>query len=135
VRWNQRWTEGPVPVGGAVRLITAAPTGDHCLRSPLSTAPGQYVTLMDCPGVGAPPDLRWTVSGDTGNYNTSYRIMDDSGYCLAPTDPAATPPDFFVHGEKVSKLIVAECTGDTSQKWNADPNVLDSIALKDLIEE
>jgi len=61
-------------------------------------------------------------------------LKDSKGYCLAPTDPLATPPDFYPNGQQISKSIVRVCTGDKLEKWNAPPNILDALALKDLTE-
>lgn len=137
VLWNQKWALPAFASGassGTGRITTNAPSGLHCLDSPLSTALGTYVVVNQCPGSGTPPDMRWTVYGDTGEYETAYRIIDNNGYCLQPTDPAATPPDFYPNGQKISKLVVATCSASTLQKWNAPPNILQSTPLKDIAE-
>jgi hypothetical protein len=76
--------------------------------------------------------LKWTVYGKTSSYATSYEITDNSGYCLQPTDPTATPTDFF--NADISKSIVAKCNGSTLQKWNAPPNVLAASPLTNVGE-
>ena len=137
VTWNQKWQPLANASTATVRLVTIPGITRYCLRSPGSTAPGQYVQVVStmC-NSGSPPDnLRWQIAGNTGNYDTSYRIVDYRGYCLAPTDPTATPPDLFTGGASISKVIVAPCTGAASQKWNAPANVLDSRPLRDLREE
>lgn len=143
ITWNQKW-ELPAIASGADsavgRIITRPEKGkgnggDYCLRSPLSTATGSYVDVGECPADATPPNMTWTVRGDTGTYATSYTIIDSSGYCVQPTDPDAQPPDFHHGGESTSKLVVAACNGSTLQKWNAPPDILRSIPLKDIGEK
>ena len=62
-------------------------------------------------------------------------VVDGYGNCLVPTDPDATPPDLFSGGNKVSKLVVRACSGDTTSKWNAPPNILQPLPLKDIGEK
>jgi Tfp pilus assembly protein PilX len=137
VPWEQRWA---LPaLGGAASatglITTTAPTGLYCMQSPGTTAAGQYVRVAACvPGV-TPQNMRWTVFGETGSYPTSYRIQDGYGYCLSPTDPAAAPPDLHPNGVLISKMVVAVCSGSTMQKWNAPPNILQSLPLKDITEK
>jgi hypothetical protein len=139
VTWNQKWAIPTIATGATSatgRIYTSPSGGPYCLRSPLSTAGGQYVRVVACPTSGTLPlNLSWTVFADTGVYSTSYRIMDSSGFCLAPTDPAASSPDFYPKGESISKSVVAVCNGSKLQKWNAPPNILDALALKDLSEK
>jgi hypothetical protein len=136
--WNQVWAVPVIPSGAdsmSGQITTNAPAGKYCLQSPLSIV--GYVLAVPC-ATGAPPaDQTWTVYGDTKAYVTSYRVMDSNGYCLSPTDPDSTtpPPDLFVTGgAKVSKIVVAVCSGSTLQKWNADPNILKPLALSDIGE-
>jgi len=137
VSWNQRWAlpaiaSGDVSATG--RITTNAPSGLYCLRSPGSTASGQHVTVAACPSGSTPPAMTWTVYRDTGVYETSYRIVDGYGYCLSPTDPNASPPDFYSKGSEISKIVVAPCSGSTLQKWNARPDILEALPLKDIAE-
>jgi hypothetical protein len=135
VTWNQKWALPAIPTGSTSatgRITTNQPTlGTYCLNSPLSTVDGQYVTVTPCPGAATTSNQSWTVYGDTGTYASSYRIVDSAGYCLTPT----SAPDYYPNGNNVSKLIVATCGGLTLQKWNAPPNLLKSLALKDLNEK
>lgn len=138
VTWNQKWTV-PTPSGttaSGTGRITTSPTvvTPYCLRSPGSTAAGQYVTVALCPVGSTPQNMTWTAFGDTGTYATSYRIVDGYGNCLAPTDPDATPADLYPSGQQISKIVVAPCTGSTLQKWNAPPNLQQSTPLKDIGE-
>jgi hypothetical protein len=133
IGWDQRWT---LPAAGVPGRIVTSPGGNYCLSSPGSVAPGQYPTLVACPpGVATPLNLSWTVYANTGTYATSYRIMDAFGYCLAPTDPGAAPPDLYPNGQQISKLVVATCGGSTLQKWNAPPDVMQALPLKDIGEK
>jgi hypothetical protein len=130
VAWNQKWT---LPSSTGTLYTTKSGT-KYCLRSPLSTASGQYVTIVTCPTGTTPANLSWTVYTDTGTYATSYRIIDDSGYCLQPTDPTASPADLFASGNLISKIVVVACTASTLQKWNAPANIVPAPPLKDLGE-
>jgi hypothetical protein len=138
VTWNQKWTLPAVVTGatsGTGPITTSSPSGPRCLQSPGSTAPGQYVTVAPCPGGSTPPAMTWTVETDTGTYATSYRITDGYGYCLSPTDPAATPPDLYPNGQQISKIVVAGCGGSGLQKWNAPPHIRRALPLKDIGEQ
>jgi hypothetical protein len=138
VTWNQKWALPAVAAGsasGTGRITTSPPSGRYCLQSPGSTAAGQYVQVAPCPTGSTPLSMTWTVYQDTGTYETSHRIKDGYGYCLSPTDPTATPGDFYPRGQQISKIVVAACSGSTLQKWNAPPNVLQSLPLKDIGEK
>jgi hypothetical protein len=138
VLWNQKWLLPIIPAtldSATGRITTNPSSGLYCLQSPASTAAGNYVKTIVCPAGLPPLNMTWTVYGDTGSYTTSYRIMDGYGYCLAPTDPAATPPDLYPKGLLISKIVVAPCSGSTLQKWNAPPNILQSLPLKDIGEK
>ncbi len=139
ITWNQKWTLPAISAttgSGTGRITTTKPSsGTYCLQSPGSTAAGQYVRVVLCPG-STPVNMTWTVYGDTGSYETGYRIKDGYGNCLSPTDPDATPPDFYTGGgQQISKIVVATCSGSTLQKWNAPPNILQSLPLKDIGEQ
>ncbi len=129
IDWNQRWelpASDPFTAQGSGAIVVR-PKDDvaHCLRSPLSAAPGAYVTVTPCPAHPPPPELRWSVYRNTGAYDTSYRIRDASGLCLTPTDPDAPQPDLYpLHGYNVTKSVVRPCDDSQEQKWNADPWVL-----------
>jgi hypothetical protein len=137
IGWSQKFSLPAVPVGGisATGRITTSPGTLYCLRSPGSTAAGQYVTVAPCPSGSTPLNMTWTVYADTGVYETSYRIQDAYGYCLSPTDPTATPPDLYSEFPAISKIVVAPCTGSTMQKWNAPPGISNAQPLKDIGEK
>lgn len=137
ITWNQRWSL-PVPVGAATSatgMISTTPSTAKCLKSPLSTAKGLFVTLVNCPAT-ATSATRWTVYGNTGVYATSYTIVDDNHACLAATDPTEVPArEMYPNGLKVSPIIVVACTGSTLEKWNADPDTLKATPLTDIGEK
>ena len=146
VSWNQRWAL-PVIASGATSatgkiVVTDSDDVDYCLRNPGSSGAGMYVDLVACPAGAPPNNLKWTRYENTGTYMTSYRIEAGDGttplgskLCLAPADQNVTPTDFHDKGDRVSKIFVMPCTGSTLQKWNADPNILQSLPLKDLNEK
>jgi len=145
VLWNQRFTLPVLPevadpatkatelnfAGGTISTTYTSTGVRYCLQSPLSTAVSMYVTTKPCDSSTA---QNWTVYGRTKLYVTSYRILDVNGKCLQPRDPNATPNDLFQAVNKISKIYVADCDGSTLQKWNADKNVIDALALKDISE-
>jgi hypothetical protein len=136
--WNQVWSAPDVAPGdsSATGAIFTTKLGvKYCLRTPGGPGPGLYVTVNPCPVGAITPDLTWTVYTDTGVYATSYVIRDNDGDCLQATDPTASPPDLYPKGQSISKIIVATCNGSTLQKWNAPPNILNPLPLKDISEK
>jgi hypothetical protein len=87
----------------------------------------------DATGPLTDPDLLWTVYGDTGNYATSYRIVDSFGYCLIPTDLEKVPPD--THTDGTAKVKVAVCDTSELQKWNAPADFNKPRALSNTTEQ
>jgi hypothetical protein len=135
IGWNQRWTLPGTP-SSATATGPVQVRSTLCLVSPRSTASGQYPILATCPSSGGlPANMTWTVNRDTGDYQTSYTLVDSAGYCLAPTDPNAPNPDLDGGSRRISKIKVEVCDGGTLQKWNAPPNVLRSIPLTDFEED
>jgi hypothetical protein len=144
VSWNQRYMpEKPLPTGQAgtgnnkiktvIKTSTTLAAPWYCLQSPLATSVGSYVTTKLC--VDGQANQQWTIYGRTDQYATSYIIVDNSGYCLMPRDPNASPPDLYQTVNSISKIYVGKCDGSTLQKWNANKNVIDALALKDLNEK
>jgi hypothetical protein len=78
--------------------------------------------------------MLWTSLLDTGVYATSYTITDNNGNCLSPADPDKRPLDVYLT-QVISKIVMDPCDGSTLQKWNADPNILDSSPLKNISEK
>ena len=87
-------------------------------------------TSVACTSNATTANLQWRAYGYTGNYATSYRILDVDGNCLQPTDNEVPNPDIWTWGDKISKIIVQPCSDLTLQKWNADPDVLTGLNLK-----
>ncbi|BCJ52045.1 hypothetical protein Asp14428_35200 [Actinoplanes sp. NBRC 14428] len=138
VSWNQKWTLPPQSTSLATAVperIRTAGSGNpgYCLRTPTTTA--GYVTLASCTLSGplTDPRLIWTIYGDTGDYTTSYRIVDSNGYCLTPTDLTVTTPD--THSDGTSKVKVATCSGSELQKWNAPANFNKPLVLTNTQEK
>jgi hypothetical protein len=138
VNWNQRWTTpalGGATSAAGVLMVQPTSSTTRCLRSPLTNAPNSFVDLTTCPA-GAPIGaVKWTVYGNTGDYVTSYRIMDFAGNCLAANDPSDPSRTLHPKGQKVSPAVVVPCTASLLQKWNADPQVLVPAPLRDVREK
>lgn len=131
VLWNQKWTL-PSPAGtpGEITTTSPGPATRRCLKSPLSTATGAYVTVIACPAT-PDPGLYWKVHGYTGDAR-SFTIVDANGNCLAAADPEREPP--HDQGYQISKVVVVTCSGSYLEKWNADPEVLEPTPLKNIRE-
>jgi hypothetical protein len=138
VYWNQKWTfpRPAEPDHHATGMIsTVEPQrGRFCMRSPGSTAPGQYVNVTPCPALSS-PSFSWTVFEDTGDYLTSYRIIDGFGNCLDAGDQRASPPDYVAYGDRVTKLVVRPCSGSALQKWNAPAYLTPPAPLQNITEQ
>jgi hypothetical protein len=142
VDWNQQWVH-PTPIAPAVsatgNIVVTSSGVKYCLKSPLSIAASVYATVTACPNGSTSAattvttaSLLWTVYHDTGDYGTSYRIMDSSGYCLTPTDQNAVPKD--VHADGTSKVKVTTCSTNELQKWDAPPNINKPTPLTNVTE-
>ncbi|MFC7527377.1 ricin-type beta-trefoil lectin domain protein [Actinoplanes sp. GCM10030250] len=145
VSWNQKYTLPALDVkndglaknfadGTIYTYKNTSPTGTYCLTSPMSPNVSQYVKTRACTGNA---NQNWTVYGKTDQYATAYQIVDGTGnYCLTPRDVKySNPADLFKTENNVSKIYVAPCDGSTLQKWNADKNVIEALALKDIKED
>ncbi|WP_412748610.1 ricin-type beta-trefoil lectin domain protein [Krasilnikovia sp. M28-CT-15] len=141
IPWNQHWYLPPVSTSYAnrqperIRTINENDGKNYCLVSPNSTAAGKYATLAACTPTGAltNPAMKWTMYGDTGDPVTSYRIVDNNGYCLTPTDLTVTPAD--THTDGTAKVKVAVCTKESLQKWNAPPYFNEPLSLSGINEK
>ena len=136
--WNQAWKilpAGANPLTKRIRVVDTGTGTGYCLRTPGSTAAGQYATLTECSDTGtlSDPNLIWSVYLDTGVYATSYRIVDSYGYCLTPTDLAANPPD--THTDGTAKVKVAACNSSELQKWNAPADLNQPLAVTNTVEK
>ena len=109
---------------------------DYCLKSPGTATATSWATVVACPDAPskAQEAVTWTVYHDTGDYGTSYRIMDFKGNCLQPTDQkSGVAADF--HGDGTSKVKVATCNTSELQKWNAPANINQPTPLTALSEQ
>ncbi|BCJ46061.1 hypothetical protein GCM10010168_50090 [Actinoplanes ianthinogenes] len=137
ISWNQKWTL-PAALNGAHtatgRIYTTLSGIDYCLRSPGVTS-GAYPTVTTCTSTSYTADQTWTVYGNTGSYTASYQIVDNTGLCLAPADPAAYPAEVLPYiGPPVSRIVLRACDGSAWQKWNAPPDVSEPSPLKQITE-
>ena len=150
VDFNQQWVH-PVPVLPAVSATgpiivnntstnsnanngTAA--NNYCLKSPGTPTSTSWVTVVTCPtaAIQAQSALTWTVYHDTGDYGTSYRIMDSNGNCLQPTEQGTGIANNY-HSDGTSKVMIATCSTADIQKWNAPANVDQPTPLTNLTEK
>ncbi|BFU43590.1 ricin-type beta-trefoil lectin domain protein [Krasilnikovia sp. MM14-A1004] len=144
VLWNQRWKLPAVADAtgtGTGRIYVTDGGRDYCLKSPGTTS--GYPTVEACPSGALPADLTWTVYGYTGNYATSYQIVDGAhpttaGLCLAAADLKATSPELYdakkYTGPPISKIVLRTCDGKAAQKWNAPADLGTATPLKDVYE-
>jgi hypothetical protein len=138
--WNQQFQADnpPTDLPATGKYIVNYPfnvwnLGRYFLTS--SGVPGAYVTVSfhDCSetpqilcvtGTVAPKRVQWTyygtkdATGKTLPYADRYTLRDFNGLCLAPGPPYINSTYSF------TTAISAVCNGTTSQKWNADPNVV-----------
>jgi len=119
--WNQLFQAPAIPAGmGSVTgQITINNGSKYCLTSPNTV--GGYVTLKTC--VTGSAQQTWTIyGGDSSlNYSTKYTIVSGA-LCLGLSAPNASSPLW-------STIDVETCSGTKEQKWNANPNVLDSTLV------
>lgn len=140
IDWNQRWAMGsdgrltatnpPPPAGGAQDQYD--PDGPYCVKSPNSTAPGQYVDVVPCPD-SLPAELKWTMVRQADSWAASYVVKDYWGRCLSPEATPAEPSD--ESGYSISRVAVAVCDGTALQKWNAPPDAQATRGLEDFQED
>jgi hypothetical protein len=90
----------------------------YCLTSPSPSGTSEYVTTTTCTG-GASAQ-RWTRTGDTGTWSTSYTVVDHYGRCLAQGPVPPEPNRTF------NAIVVAPCDGSVEQKWNAPPELVNA---------
>jgi hypothetical protein len=138
VRWNQRWSMPAASTTGPIMTVNdeTVTRPRYCLRSPGATGPLSFVTLSDvCPATGpVADDLKWTVYADTGDYATSYRIIDNFGFCLTPTNLKALYAG-STHSDGTAKVKVAPCDSSDIQKWNAPADLKEPTPLTRVLEK
>ncbi|GIE84431.1 ricin-type beta-trefoil lectin domain protein [Actinoplanes regularis] len=150
VDFNQQWVH-PVPVLPAISATgpiivnnstansnanNGSANNNYCLRSPGTPTSISWVTVVSCKDAATQgqPALTWTVYHDTGDYGTSYRIMDFKGNCLQPTEQGTGISGDF-HGDGTSKVKIAKCTTEDIQKWNAPANINQPTPITNLAEK
>jgi Tfp pilus assembly protein PilX len=111
--WNQQQTYNAV----TGQLVV---NGSYCLTAP--AAADGYVTLKTC--VAGQPNQKWKESGDTGDYTSSYTIVDYQSRCLALGPPNLADANTALH--PWSTIVSSPCDGGLDQKWNAPPNLIDA---------
>ncbi|BCJ45712.1 hypothetical protein GCM10010168_58680 [Actinoplanes ianthinogenes] len=125
ISWNERWTLPAVTntkTGGIGQVTTVSgkknTTGygkTFCLRSPLSTDTGKFVTTTLCSGAAA-AEVTWTRYLANKNSTKAYTLVDSAGNCLQPSETEL----YTRAGDKIGALKVAKCDGaNLLQKWNA----------------
>ncbi|MEU4625407.1 ricin-type beta-trefoil lectin domain protein [Actinoplanes sp. NPDC023801] len=141
VTWNQKWTLPAINATtrvGTGRIYITVNGGDYCLRTPGTTAWGAYPVLVACSPSSGAANLIWTVYGSTGTYTTSHQIVDNTGLCLTPTNPALTPTEVYngawYTGPPISRIVMRTCDGSAWQKWNAPPDLSRPLPLTQIHE-
>jgi hypothetical protein len=140
IGWNQKWTLpgiGSTSYTGTGRIYTTLNGTDYCLRSPGTTV-GANPTVVACSGSSVPAALTWRIYGATGSYATSYQIVDNTGGCLQPADPNASPGEVYTSsgytGPTISRIITRICDGSAWQKWNAPAYLSKPLPLSQITE-
>lgn len=126
LNWNHKWyyTEPDESIGQTISdfqeiYIYNNSGAKKCLTSP--TAGGVDVTFINCASSGATATRQqWKRVNKTGDYSTSYLIVNSEGKCLY-ADSANLHTDNFS-----SKVRVTTCSGSLSMKWNAPPTHVDA---------
>jgi hypothetical protein len=116
--WNQSFRAPAIPAGQAsvTGQLSTNNGAAQCLTS--SAVNGGYVTIRPC--VDGNPQQDWTsYDGDNAlNHSAKYTVVNGA-LCLGLGAPNAAVPQW-------STVVVEACTGTDEQKWNANPNVLNS---------
>ncbi|MFC7274610.1 ricin-type beta-trefoil lectin domain protein [Paractinoplanes rhizophilus] len=150
VDFNQQWVhpvpvlpeifkDGPIIVNNASSNSNAnnsSPNYNYCLKSPGTATSTSWVTVVSCKDAAtqAKAELTWRVYHDTGDYGTSYRIMDYKKNCLQPTEQGTGIANNY-HSDGTSKILVAPCSTADIQKWNAPANINQPTPLVNLTEK
>jgi Tfp pilus assembly protein PilX len=116
IAWNQRFTYT------ANTLTTTTGGVTYCLTAPatLSGTPINNVTVVKaCNGSNL---QKWTETGNSGSYATSYTIVSAAGSCLTVVQPGLGD----TYHQQWGAVIAGVCDGSLVQKWNAPANFIDS---------
>jgi hypothetical protein len=127
---NQKWSL-PASGHGQIRVYDGT-SAYYCVKSPGTIGTTAYPNLTPC-STATGTNTQWTVVGNsTGNWNTDYWLVDSSGKCLAAKDESLG--DYLGPGYHISKMIMAVCSSNALQKWNAPPNTVQPPPLTDIAE-
>lgn len=128
---NQKWSL-PASRSGQIRVYNPGTSSYYCIKTPGTVGNTAYPSLTLC-STATGTNTQWTVVGNsTGIWNTDYWLVDSSGKCLAAKDEALG--DYLGPGYHISKMIMAVCSSDALQKWNAPPNIVQPPPLTDIAE-
>jgi hypothetical protein len=103
---------------GLYRIGNPSNQSGFCLTSPDPAGTSEYVVARPCDATS--PRQRWTRTGDSGAWSSSYTIVDADGRCLAQ---GPVPPD---PNRTFNAIIVATCDGTVEEKWNAPPELVNA---------
>jgi len=112
IAFNQKFTYST-----STQWLTSNNGSVYCVTTANSN--GGYVLMVN-PCSTARADQKWVVNGDTGNYSTSWTIVDSNGRCLSLGPPGSSTAPL----NQWSTIVVQTCDGSLKQKWNAPPNLL-----------
>ena len=120
--FNQVWAYTAVGATGyGTMSVTKTDGSRYCLKAPIS---GNLITTPACAAVPGNDQL-WQPSGDTGVYESSYRLVSKLSVAQNPAAPqcmSVSPlASAITYGS--SNIIVEACDGTLKQKWNAPPNI------------
>lgn len=119
VYWNHQFTYTEPPAGQTILadqqiyvLKDRKAAERFCLQTPSS---GTLVVARACTDKSTTEPQKWTRTGLTSEYSSSYLIKNKAGQCLT----ADTSQGLY---RGWSKLTVRTCDGLAWQKWNAPPD-------------
>ena len=127
--WNQVFNYN----GATQQYYTNSPSGQYCLQPGDSSNPPVVGTrVLTKPCTTGERYQKWTRTGDTGVYASSYNVVNDGGLCLSLTVPGPSEADAYL--SQWGFVVVETCDGTTKQKWNAPPQLLPG-GLQDTYEK
>ena len=121
IAWNQRYTyDATANTLSTTTRRTARRTASR--RRPRCPARRSTTSSWSRPATVPTNQQKWTESGDTGSYATSYTIVNAAGYCLSVVQPGLGD----TYTSSGAPIVAAMCDGSLVQKWNAPANFIDS---------
>jgi len=119
--WNQVFNYN----GATQQYYTNSPSGQYCLQSEDTSNPPVVGTrVLTKPCTTGERYQKWTRTGDTGVYASSYNVVNDGGLCLSLTVPGPPEVDPNSYYSQWGYVVVETCDGTTKQKWNAPAQLL-----------